>query len=438
MNRLTSPDASVTTDLKQSWNLSPSELQSRQLDRLNGLLREVRDRPFYRDRLSGIQLPLDGLDQLRQVPLLNKSDLVPANAGEPGRIFDLAKTNYSRLHQTSGTSGFPLVVLDTANDWAWWLQCWDHVLKAAGITDQDVAMMAFSFGPFIGFWTANDALIRRGVMVVPGGGMTSEQRLQMIHDHRCSVVCCTPTYALHLASVAARNNIPLTNNDVNKIIVAGEPGGSIPVVRKRIEQAWGATVIDHSGASELGAWGFGSADGRGLHIIETEFVAELLRFDEANPEGVSVGDGQEAELVLTNLGRHGGPAIRYRTGDIVRGYRQHEHPCRFLWLDGGVIGRADDMVVVRGVNVFPSSIEAMIREIEPINEFRIIVSRRDEMDQLEIEIEADPSRANQLSELLRDRLAMRVPVSSVPPQSLPTFQAKARRMIDRRSGENAQ
>ena len=280
-------------------------------------------------------------------------------------------------------------VLDTPDDWQWWLDCWQYVLDAAEVTDRDVAMMAFSFGPFIGFWTANDALVRRGVLVVPGGGMSSEARLQMIHDHRCTLVCCTPTYALHLASVARSRGLNLADSTVTRLIVAGEPGGSVPAIRQRIEEAWGARLIDHTGASELGAWGFGSPDGRGIHVIETEFIAELLRFDEDNPQGVAVGDGEEAELVMTNLGRFGGPAIRYRTGDIVRGYRQHDQPSEFLWLEGGVIGRTDDMLVIRGVNVFPSSIEAIVREIDATAEFRMIATRRDEMDQLSVEVELD-------------------------------------------------
>ena len=186
------------------------------------------------------------------------------------------------------------------------------------------------------------------------------------------------------------------------------------------------------GPANLALGDSAAPDGKGLHVIETEFIAELLRFDDDNPEGAPVAEGQDAELVLTNLGRLGGPALRYRTGDIVRGYRQHDYPCRFLWLEAGVIGRTDDMVVVRGVNVFPSSIEAIIREVEPLAEFRIIVSQRDEMDQLEIEIEADQPRSDHLSELLRERLAMRVPVTPVAVESLPRFQAKARRLIDRR------
>lgn len=414
------------------WNISPSELRSHQLVRLNRLITEVRQRPFYRERLAKLDLPLMSIDKLSEINLLAKSDLLGQAPGEPAKIFDLPQTDYARIHQTSGTSGFPMPVLDTPADWQWWLNCWDHVLEAADVGPSDVAMMAFSFGPFIGFWTANDALLNRGVTVIPGGGMTSEQRLRMIHDHRCTVICCTPTYALHLVTVARRLKIALSENHVSKIIVAGEPGGSIPTVRKQIEQAWDATVIDHAGASELGAWGFGSPDGKGLHVIETEFIAELLRFDQNHPDGVPAADGEEAELVLTNLGRLGGAAIRYRTGDIVRGYRDHNQPCRFLWLDGGVIGRADDMIVVRGVNIFPSSIEAIVRELEPDNEFRIIVSRQDEMDQLELKIESSEANANELAAVLRDRLAMRVPVTSVPPESLPRFEAKARRLDDRR------
>ena len=130
------------------------------------------------------------------------------------------------MHQTSGTSGWPMPVLDTADDWRWWIECWQFVLDAAEVTSDDIAMMAFSFGPFIGFWTANDALLERGVLVIPGGGMTSEARLQMIVDHDCTVVCCTPTYALHLASVAQNRKIDLAGSRVSRIIVAGEPGGS--------------------------------------------------------------------------------------------------------------------------------------------------------------------------------------------------------------------
>ena len=403
-----------------------------QLQRLNDLLIEIQDRPFYRGCGVGERMPLTSLDDLASMSLLTKEDLLGNSAGDPARIFELPRTDYARLHQTSGTKGFPLTVLDTPADWAWWLTCWDYVLDAAEVDQDDVAMMAFSFGPFIGFWTANDALVRRGTTVVPGGGMTSQKRIQMIRDHRCTVLCCTPTYALHLGAVAQELGIDLSETKVRRIIVAGEPGGSIPSVRQRLETLWDAKVVDHTGASEVGAWGFGNETGTGIHVIETEFIAELLRFDTQYPEGIKAGEGEEAELVLTSLGRFGGPVIRYRTGDIVRGYRNHDQACRFLFLDGGVLGRVDDMMVIRGVNVFPSSIESIVREITPLAEFRIIATRVAEMDQLAIEVEAEEAVVEQLSEMVRDRLAMRVNVSAVPEGTLPRFEGKAKRLVDRR------
>ena len=404
-----------------------------QLQRLNDLILEVKDRPFYRQRNLSHQHPLGSLDELASLPLLTKEQLLGEAAGRPARVFDLPRERYTRLHQTSGTRGFPMTVLDTPKDWAWWLDCWDHVLDAAGVEQSDVAMMAFSFGPFIGFWTANDALVRRGASVVPGGGMTSQQRIQMILDHRCTVLCCTPTYALHLGAVAEKQGVDLTKSEIRRIIVAGEPGGSVPAIRNRLEAIWGASVVDHTGASEIGAWGFGNQLGTGIHVIESEFIAELLRFDDGSQEGTPVSDGEHAELVLTCLGRSGGPVIRYRTGDIVKGYRDHDHECGFLFLDGGVLGRADDMMVIRGVNVFPSSIEAMVREVAPLAEFRMIATRVDEMDQLAIELEADEVLAVGLAELLRDRLAMRVHVEAVSEGKLPRFEAKAKRLVDRRT-----
>lgn len=409
-----------------------SDLVLHQLSRLNHLLEVVSDRPFYRERLNGKKYCFSSLDELRDLPLLTKSDLIETGQCLPGRQFDRSKDHYVRMHQTSGTKGFPMIVLDTPEDWDWWLRCWDYVLDAAEVTACDIAMMAFSFGPFIGFWSANDALVNRGALVIPGGGLSSENRLRLIQDQGCTVLCCTPTYALHLLAVADQLGLDMSRSRVRRVIVAGEPGGSIRSVRSRIEEGWGAVVIDHSGASEVGAWGFGDSSGEGLHVIEPEFIAEVLRIDEKHPRGVPVAEGESGELVLTSLGRLGGPVIRYRTGDVVKAYRDHGRDCPFLWLEGGVIGRADDMLVIRGVNVFPSSIEAVIRESLPFQEFRIIASRYDEMDQLEIEVEAGEEEVRLLSAKLRDRLSLRIPVKSVLSGTLPRFEAKARRLLDKR------
>lgn len=411
---------------------SRASLVGLQLSRLNKLLKDVSMRPFYRDWFQGEIPQLSELDQIRKLPLLEKADLIVAGQTAPGCQFDLPPTHYTRFHQTSGTKGFPMVVLDTAADWKWWLGCWDYVLDAAHVSSQDVIMMAFSFGPFIGFWTANDALVNRGALVVPGGGLSSENRLQMILQQKCTVLCCTPTYALHLLAVGNSLGMDLQRSPITRVIVAGEPGGSITSIRQKIEEGWGAKVIDHCGASEVGAWGFGDQKGEGIHVIESEFIAEVLKVDEQNPCGLPVADGDRGELVLTSLGRLGGPVIRYRTGDVVRAHRNHGRECPFLWLEGGVIGRADDMLVIRGVNVFPSSIEAIVRERFAYAEFRMTASRKEEMDQLLVEVEVDESEVIGLTDAFRDRLSLRVDVKSVTSGSLPRFEAKARRLVDLR------
>lgn len=421
-------DGSENRTGARTWDAT-SDLQ---LSRLNSLLAAVSRRPFYQQLYSEVIPHLSSLDQLIELPILEKSDLITAGLCAPGKQFDLPRGAYTRFHQTSGTKGFPMVVLDTADDWQWWLHCWDHVLDAAAVTSADVAMMAFSFGPFIGFWTANDALVKRGALVVPGGGLSSENRLRLIEEQGCTVLCCTPTYALHLISVAEEAGVSLSESSITRVIVAGEPGGSIESVRRRIEVGWGARVIDHCGASEVGAWGFGDREGKGIHVIETEFIAEVLKIDQDNPRGIPVADGTSGELVLTSLGRLGGPVIRYRTGDVVQAYRTHALDCPFLWLKGGVIGRSDDMLVIRGVNVFPSSIEAIIRETLAYAEFRMIATRVDEMDQLRIEVEGEEEAVNKLAQRFRDRLSLRIDVKGVPNGTLPRFEAKARRLVDQR------
>ena len=409
------------------------------MTRLNLLLGEVLKRPFYRsfygedwvNRLTENN-GIPSLDELPLLPVLQKSDWVPNDPQRPARLFDLPRNCYSRLHQTSGTSGFPITVLDTPDDWIWWMDCWDRVLDSANVTRDDVAMMAFSFGPFIGFWTANDALVRRKTCVVPGGGMTSEARLRMIEQHQCTIVCCTPTYALRLAEVAKEIGFDLAGCSVSRVLVAGEPGGSLPSVRSRMEEAWGARVIDHAGGSEVGAWGFGNVEGAGLFVNETEFLAEVLVFDDEHPGGRNAATGEQGELVMTSLGRFGGPVIRYRTGDRVEPVWPPLDQNGFLFLDGGVLGRTDDMVVVRGVNVFPSSVETLVRELDGGAEFRIILNRKSELDQVTIELEGDKQLAERLSNRLRDRLAIRVEVRCVPRGTLPKFDAKARRILDKR------
>jgi phenylacetate-CoA ligase len=337
-------------------------------------------------------------------------------------------SRYVRYHHTSGTRGRPMPVLDTAADWQWWIDCWQFVLDAAEVTAEDRAVLAFSFGPFIGFWSAHDALAARGGMVIPSGGMRTLARVELIRRTRATALFCTPSYALRLAEVARENRIDPASLEVRKIIVAGEPGGSTPALREQIEQAWKALVIDHAGASEVGPWGYGDQRGRGLYVLETEFLAEFRSLASGGP----AADGEMAELVLTTLGRFGSPVIRYRTGDIVRPRFTAEGVNHFTLLEGGVLGRADDMLIVRGVNVFPSSLEQIVRSFPEVVEFRVTATRQGSLDGLLVEIEDRLDNPDRVARDLQLRLGLKTEVRCVPLGSLPRFEGKGKRFHDQR------
>lgn len=410
--------------------LSPADLEQHQLAKLNRLLEQILPHNrFYADKLADVSRPLTSLAQLAELPFTHKRELAEsAEAGDFAANRTWPIERYVRFHQTSGTRGRPMMVLDTSDDWQWWLDCWQYVLDSADMSHEDRCVMAFSFGPFIGFWTAYEAAAQRGCLMIPAGGMTSVARLDLIRHLKATVVFCTPSYALHLAEVAAQRKIEVAEFGVRRLILAGEPGGSVPATRERIQSAWQAECIDHAGATEVGPWGFADRDRRGLQVIESEFIAEFLSVDTGQP----AGEGELSELVVTNLGRIGSPVIRYRTGDLVRPYWQHNLDCRFVLLEGGVVGRADDMVIIRGVNVFPSAIEQIVRSFPEVLEYRVTAFRQAEMDQLRIEIEDRLDQPQRVSEELHLRLGLKVEVFTVPLGTLPRFEGKGLRFVDQR------
>jgi phenylacetate-CoA ligase len=215
---------------------------------------------------------------------------------------------------------------------------------------------------------------------------------------------------------------------VRVLVLAGEPGGSVPAVRSKLAELWNAEVHDHCGSTEVGPWGFGDGQGSGLHVIEAEFIAEFLSLATGGP----AEDGEEAELVITNLGRAGCPVFRYRTGDVVRPTWRHQGSNRFVLLTGGVLGRNDDMLVVRGVNVFPSSIDHILRSFPEVVEYRATVYKVSEMDRLRIEVEDRLEQPERIVQEFKLRLGLRVEVEAVPLSSLPRYEGKAKRFVDDR------
>jgi phenylacetate-CoA ligase len=300
------------------------------------------------------------------------------------------------------------------------------VLAGAGVTPADRVFLPFSFGLFVGFWGALEGARALGALAIPGGGLDSPTRLVLMEALGATVLVCTPSYALHLVEIARERGLDLRKSAVRTSVHAGEPGAGIPSVRARIEAGWGARAFDHAGMTELGAYGYECAEQAGLHVNESEYIAEVI--DPATGE-----PARDGELVLTNLGRVGSPAIRYRTGDRVR---LAGPPCRcgrtFLRLEGGILGRLDDMLIVRGINVFPAAIEEVVRRFPAIDEFQIEVFRDGELDEIRVLVELeDPSSVRRVQEAFREAFGIRLQVAAVPLKSLPRFELKARRVVRR-------
>ena len=415
---------------------SRAALDALKLDRLRDLVRAILPHnAFYAAKFERLGDPaaIASLADLADWPFTFKEELVAA--GAPGRPANLTwpADRYVRAHQTSGTHGRPLAVLDTADDWRWWMDCWRPILDRGGVAAGDRVLVASSFGPYAGFWSAFDAALDRGAMAIPTGGMTSLARLEAARSLAATVLVATPSYALHLAEVAEEAKIDTAALPVRLVIVAGEPGGSVPAVRGRIAAAWGCDVLDHAGATEVGPWGVGDVRGPGLDVIEPFFHPEFLALDDGRP----ARPGELAELVLTTLGRTGCPVIRYRTGDVVRPTWATDDDvaagaCPWVRLDGGILGRTDDMLVVRGVNVFPGAIDDIVRSFPEVVEYRLTVSTRQSLDVLELAIEDRLDMPRRVADELKLRLGLRVQVTSVPIGSLPRFEGKGRRFVDER------
>lgn len=422
--------------------LPPEQTRSRsaivddQFSRLSAAVdRLLADNAFYREKLSAAGVGGGGdvtPESFGKLPFTTKEELSAEQDANPpfGRNLTRPVEAYTRFHQTSGTTGRPLRWLDDEAGWDWFGAGWVTVFEAAGVRPGDRVFFAFSFGPFIGFWSAFEGCRQLGAMAIPGGAMNSHQRLQAIVENGATVLCSTPTYALRLAEVAAEERIDLPGSDVRITIHAGEPGAGIPNTRQRIESAWGAKAYDHAGATEVGPWGFECSEQAGLHLNEGAFIFEVIDPESEEP-------AEEGELAVTNLGRVASPVIRYRTGDFVK-RSAGDCPCgrTYQRLDGGVIGRIDDALIVRGVNVYPSAIENVIRAFPEVTEFAGDVYRNGAMDDLRLRLEVtsgDGSAiAGAVEQAIRDRLGLRVDTRVVAPGDLPRFELKAQRFHDHR------
>ncbi len=408
-------------------------LRSNQWRKLRSIvLNLATTKSFYGTKLHEWEIKVSRMnrihDFIEQVPFTSKADIQADRAANPpfGTNLTRAIHQYTRFCQTSGSStGQPMAWVDTPESWEAMLKCWQRVFEEGGLVKgRDRIFFAFSFGPFLGFWTAYEAAAK-DFLVIPAGGLSSQARLEAMARYGATVLCCTPTYALRLGElIGEASGVERMSLRINKIIVAGETGGSVPEVRERLEKLWDARVLDHHGMTEVGPVSYETVGmPRQLVVMEEAYLAEIV-----DPKtGKEVKDGECGELVLTTLDRTACPLLRYRTGDWVR---KKMHRGR-LTLDGGILSRLDDMVVVRGVNIYPSAVEAVVRQFPDVVEFMVEQQKVDAMDEIELLIEVKDGTASQLIKKveakLRDTFSLRIPVKLAEPDSLPRHEFKAKR-----------
>lgn len=419
------------------------ELEQLQLRRLRDQLSHVCERsPFYRKKLrtAGIQ-PDDirTMTDVLRIPFTEKHELKQSQADHPpwGDFACIAPEEAVRVFQTSGTTGTPVRIMLNLKDWHEnFYEQFMHFRCGYGLTEKDVLFVPFNYGLYIAWWGFQSCMEKAGLTIIPGGGLSSKARLQALLDWGATVICGTPSYLLYLAETARAINIDLNSSPVRKMVAAGEPGAAITATKKALESQWGAKCFDDIGSTECSNFGYECIKQQGTHVVESMFLVEVLDTETLEP----LADGEVGELVLTNLSCTSMPLIRYRTRDLVRFNREICECGRTnLRLDGGIVGRADDMFHFAGVNIFPSQIQALLHEVDAFSqEYQLIVPRMGSGRHLKIRVEPADTQvtATQLRvatecllESIKHRITVTPDVEVVAIGELPRVEGKARRIV---------
>lgn len=380
---------------------------------------------------------------IRRVPKTDKGMLREVQTRPPfpyGDILAVPLSEVTEFRQTSGTTGTPVYQAETWQDWEWWSECWAYILYAQGYRDTDRVFLPFGYNIFVAFWAGHYGAEKIGCEVVPGGVLDTEARILKMQEIRCTAFMATPTYVLGMADTARRMGIdPAKDLPVARITCAGEPGASIPTTKKRIEDAWGARVYDHIGATEIGAWSYECTfQPGGLHVNEPFFLVEIEDLETGEP---IVEAGKNGRMVITALDRVAKPCIRFDSKDVIRwSDRTCECGRTLRLIDGGVVGRTDDITKVKGVLLAPTAIEEVVRSMPELgNDYQVVVSKKGDIDDILLEIELLPQYVSgkeevlgRLKDLLRVKVNLGFKIVVHPFGTLPRYEVKAKRFKDLR------
>lgn len=428
---------------KETETLPREQLEELQLSRFKKQLAYVYEKsPMYRKKLDDAGIDpgdIETYEDVRKVPFTTKEELRESQDRQPpwGDFLCIPPEQGVRVFQTTGTTGKPVRVLLSKTDWTvHYYEQFMHFMHGYGITTKDVLFVPFNYGLYIAWWGFQAALEQAGVTIVPGGGQSSQDRVRNVFEWEATVVCGTPTYLLYLGETAEKMGMPLSESAIHTVAAAGEPGASVPSTKQTIEERWGATCYDDIGSTEITNFGFECVAQQGTHLVESMFYPECLDPETLEP----VGPGEVGELVLTNLCTESMPLIRYRMRDLVRMNRgQCECGRTFLRLEGGILGRSDDMFQFAGVNIFPSAVENLIREVPELStEYQLVVPESGTGRRLTIRVE--PGRPDltgdeiedavqRLVETVKYRITVTPAVEVVEIGELPRFELKAKRVI---------
>ncbi len=418
-------------------------IEARQLDLLRERLAYVIERsPFYRRKLAAAGIRPDeiqSLDDVRRIPFTVKEELRASQDALPpwGDIGCIGPDEAVRVFQTSGTTGKPVRIMLNSSDWyETFFEQFSYFRCAFGLTGKDVLFVPFNYGLYIAWWGFQTAMEKSGLMIVPGGGQSSKDRLRAMLDWGATAICGTPSYLLYLSEIARKSGIDLAASPIRKVVAAGEPGAAVLATRKTMESQWGAELFDDIGSTEISNFGYECAMHQGTHVNEAMFLAEVLDTETGEP----VADGEVGELVLTNLCCASMPLIRYRMMDLVR-FDRSVCACgrTHLRLDGGILGRSDDMFHFAGVNIFPSQIQNLLHQVDEFSqEYQLLVPRLGSGRHLTVRVEPAHERIEAAAmkraidhfiAAMKYRITVTPLVEVVEIGTLPRVEGKAKRIL---------